>query len=406
MARTTKPRRTHGTLRVYLRTPDRGAAKWWVAIPGDQRKALGLGAEVAREEAYRVACERYATGALAGRGAGAVQGPPDASLTEILDAHDLERGPTLKPRSRTSVEYHFGAFVAAMLALKVERPSQITDALLSRWINERVEGGAQHATLNRALGAVRTALRWAAKRQPPLCALTPLDKRPNLSEVDRQPHPVIPSPDEWKRLVSELAADPFTGKRWDTDYQRAMHTANVRGVALLVGVAVHTGLRLDELRHLRGQDCDRDTIHVRAADGWSPKSWAERSIPVGAEVANAAREMVSWRVAAQGLNGAALALGEHWINDRIDAAWSRAKLPGEAPRMHDARRTFATEIVRAGQGLDVARQRLGHRDTGTTERYLGKYRSDAELTVPNVGVLGALAPSSGAAVIPLRRDRR
>lgn len=412
--RTPKPpkpqRRVRNALRPYLRVPDRGEPKWWVAVPGKGRKPLDLPATVSKEEAYRIACERFASGALHRGPSGAEESAPESTLTRIADLHDIERGPTLKPRSRASVNLHLEAFAFAMLALGVERPSQITDAILSEWINSRAKGGdkgrskagVENGTLNRAIGAVRTTLRWAAKREPPLCRLTPLDTRSNLSEIVRKPHPIVPSPDEWRALVGALATDPYPEDGHDTVFQKSAHASNARGVALLVGVAVHTGMRLDELRHLRESDCDRDTVHIRAHGDWSPKSWAERSIPVGPSAAEAAREMCRWRTQALGLNGAALAIGEHWITERIEAAWKRAKLPGDAPRMHDARRTFCTELVRAGQGLAVARDRLGHRDVATTERYVGRYRSDAECEVPDVGVLGVLArPANGATVITL-----
>lgn len=405
-----KPRRVRGALRVFLRTPDRGEPKWWVAVPKLGRRALDLVATVSREEAYRVACERYAAGHLARGDGGEAEGAPESTLRRIGDLYDTERGPTLKPRSRRSISLHFEAFTAAMTTLGVEYPSQLSDEVISRWVNTRVKGsdggkntkGVEHATLNRALGAIRTALRWAATREPPLCALTPLDKRRNLSEIDRKPHPTIPSPEEWRALVGALAEEPYSGRWGEAEQVLRLHAVNSRGVALLVGVAVHSGLRLDELRHLREDDCDRDVVHVRAHDGWSPKGWQERSIPVGAGAADAAREMARWRATAKGTNGIPLAIGEHWINERIDAAWKRAKLPGSPPRMHDARRTFCTELIRAGQGLAVARDRLGHRDVATTERYVGKYRSDAEQAVPDVGVLGILSKSAGPVPEPTK----
>jgi integrase len=174
---------------------------------------------------------------------------------------------------------------------------------------------------------------------------------------------------------------------------------------VLVAVAVSTGLRLDELRHLRPEDVAGERVEVRAHGAWSPKSWGERTIPVGPETRELARELAAWIASTpRGVNGIALDLGGHWIASGIDAAWARAGLPGEAPRMHDARRTYATESVRLGVTLDRVRGLLGHRDVSTTERYLGRYRSDAAEVAVDVGVSGALASGAERAkVLPMRR---
>ncbi len=73
--------------------------------------------------------------------------------------------------------------------------------------------------------------------------------------------------------------------------------------------------------------------------------------------------------------------------------------------MHDCRRTFATELVRHGQPLTIVRDRMGHADVETTERYLGRYRSDRDRVVPDMGVGVSLAAAGGAVVIPMRRTR-
>lgn len=398
MARTTSPRRVRNALRVYLRAHS-GGSWWWVNVPGQGRKALGLSDAVSQPEAYRLACERFAGGDLA---QGEVGAAPEATITRLIELYAEERRGAYKARSWHSIVLHLASWSEAMAEAGVTRPSQLTDAVLSAWITER-QKSADNATINRSLVAVRVCLAWAAARTPPLCAVTPMARRENLAEVDRTPHPLIPSPAEWRRVVGELAAEPFDG-RWDTPHQREIHAANARGVALLVAVAVQTGMRLDELRHIRAVDVHEGSVEVRAHGEWSPKGWAERSIPIPPGAADLARELVRWRDAAVGANGSRLVLGEHWINARLDGAWLRCAIAGDAPRMHDCRRTFATELVRAGQGLTIARERLGHRDVSTTERYLGRYRSDAAAVVPDFGV-GSVLTAPAADVIPLRRGR-
>jgi integrase len=243
--------------------------------------------------------------------------------------------------------------------------------------------------------------RWAASRRPPLCDAGALGAWRNLPEIARNRDPLIPSPAEWAQVVRELEREPSPR---DTAEGRARTAANARGVAVLVAVAVQTGLRVDELRHLRAEDIGADVVSVRAWGEWRPKNREERSVPVPPAVADLARELAAWRVRAVGLNGEKLALGGHWIEARITPAWERAGLPGEAPGMHDARRTFATEMSRRpGVSLRDVQRLLGHGDIATTQRYLGRYRSDADRPAVDMGLASVLSSSGAAPVLPLRR---
>ena len=73
--------------------------------------------------------------------------------------------------------------------------------------------------------------------------------------------------------------------------------------------------------------------------------------------------------------------------------------------MHDCRRTYATATHRAGVPIDRVRALLGHRDVQTTERYLGRYRSDETEVAVDVGVADVLSREP-AKVVPMRRERR
>jgi integrase len=75
----------------------------------------------------------------------------------------------------------------------------------------------------------------------------------------------------------------------------------------------------------------------------------------------------------------------------LHAALKAACLATKVPRfgLHDLRRAFATQAVRAGVPLTVVRDWLGHRLVATTERYVGRYRSDGDLVAPTPAGLGA-----------------
>lgn len=391
----------HGVLRVYVR-----GSSWWASVPGVGRVALGLAAEVPKAEALAHAARRHGTGGLAARGAGAT---PDEGLAVIVATFAAEYGQRYKPRARHAAMLRLAAWVEWCAAHGVVRASQVTSERLAAWTSALSasgrSGARSNATVNRAIVAVRVCLRWAAARTPPLCAPTAAERLRPLREVDRRPHPLVPSPEEWRRVVVALEGDPVP-RSCVTETTRTWHRANARGAALLVAVAVSTGLRLDELRHLRPEDVAGERVEVRASGEWSPKSWAERTIPVGPETRALARELVAWMTSRpKARNGLRLVVGDGWIADALDRAWTAAGLPGEAPRMHDARRTYATEMVRRGVTLDRVRALLGHRDVQTTERYLGRYRSDATEVAVDVGVADVLSREP-AKVLEMRRERR
>lgn len=398
-------RRPPGTLRVYPRTFASGERWWWVAAPAIGRKALDLRCDaVDYDEAYRIACERHGAGTLA---AGGARHETEEPLAEVVKRYLAEEGPRWKPRSRNSFRGLLVAFAETMSEDGIALASSVTSEALSSYIEER-QDDVENATINRTLMAVRRMVQWARARSPALLpAPVYLESIKALKEVVREASPLIPSPQEWSLVVSRLASEQYLPHLTQTDHALEHHARNSRGVALLVATAVQTGMRIDELRHLRADDIGADEVRVKAWGGWSPKSRRERTIPVPTSTAQLAREFAAWRESARGIRGAGtgggrLGLGSHWINERLDAAWSRTEVGGVAPRMHDARRTFATELVRAGQPLTIVRDRMGHADVETTERYLGRYRSDRDRVVPDMGVGDSLLSAGVAPVIALR----
>lgn len=399
----TKRRRAPAhTLRVY----DRGGT-WWVYVPergrGRERLSLGLAvADVPQAEAYRVAAARFGAGALAARPAeGRCEGLADLAARYIAAHRDR-----WAPRQRDNAVYRLDALLTALATQGVRTITAITDDVLERWVREerarpaRGGGTITAATINRTIQVARAMARWASSRRPPLCDAGALGAWKNLPEIARNRDPLIPSPAEWAQVVRELEREPSPR---DTAEGRARTAANARGAALLVAVAVQTGLRVDELRHLRSEDVGADVVRVRAWGEWRPKDREERDVAVPPAVAELAREFAAWRARAVGLNGDRLALGGHWIEARLSAAWQRTGLPGDAPGMHDARRTFATEMSRRpGVSLRDVQRLLGHGDLETTQRYLGRYRSDAERPAVDMG-LAAVLSGAAAPVVPLRR---
>lgn len=379
--------------------------QWWVQVPGVGRRSLGVPVEgTSKDEAYRLAAQRFGAGSLDPKAALAAR---EADLGELAKRYTAESRHRWSQRQADNVAYRLGAFVAHV---GVARIDQITAATLAAYVEGRrrawaaAHKGAQlsDAAVNRTIQTVRAMARWAVKREPPLCDAGALAAWKNLSEVARNRDPLIPSPAEWMRAVREIEREPSPRPN-----ARAVERtrANARGLACFVAVAVQTGLRFDELRHLRPVDIGDDVVRVQARDGWRPKDREERDVPVPASVAVLAREMIAWRDQAVGLNSKRLALGDHWVIDRLATAWARAGLPGEPPGMHDCRRTFATEMSRTpGVSIRDVQRLLGHADLTTTERYLGRYRSDAARPALDLG-FAAMLSAPAAEVIPLRPRR-
>ncbi len=392
-------RRKRGVLHPFPR-----GNQWWVQVPGVGRRSLGVPVDgTSKEEAYRLAAQRFAAGALDHKAALAARETDLAALAKLYVTENAHRW---SARHAANVSYRLGAFVTT---IGVDRIDQITAATLATYAASRPathakknpkRGALTDAAINRTVQIARAMARWAAKRSPPLCELGALATWKNLKEIARNRDPLIPSPAEWSQVVRAIESTPDrVGPKI-----AARVRANARGLAIFVALAVQTGLRFDELRHLRAVDVGEDVVRVQAYDGWRPKDREERDVPVPASVAGLAREMIAWRDVARGINGKRLVLGDHWVIERLAAAWTRAGLPGDPPGMHDCRRTFATEMSRTpGVSIRDVQRLLGHADLTTTQRYLGRYRSDAARPALDLGFAAMLARPDLAAVIPLRR---
>lgn len=253
------------------------------------------------------------------------------------------------------------AFAEWCLARAVTSPADLTSKVVAAWRAERLKA-VSAATVNRDEDVVRKAFRWASKQSPPLCApVEALVTRERLRESKREPLQIVPSPAEAEQIALAFGEDESTA--W---------------LGLAVRVAVATGLRREELSRLRLEDVSDTWVrvypeHGAAAEAWTGKSHRERRVPVPRETAELAREWVRVR-------------GDRVLADsttrRLHAAARRAGLTVRG--WHDFRRTFATACERSGAPLPHVQRWLGHELLATTQRYLGRYRSDDALSAPVV----------------------
>lgn len=249
----------------------------------------------------------------------------------------------------------------ALEELGATYPADITPEVLDRWMTAR-QAVVSRATINRDLRSLKVCLEWAAERGH--CAVcVPVRDRPALREPTREDHRIVPSPDEVARILDATPA-----------HQRP-------ALSVLYG----TGIRVEELLRLAVGCLHDGRLWIEPergpADTAEPgKSYRSRAIPAAPAVEAQVTAYLAGKAAGRGRSGRT-GLSKHALTAAMHAAAARAGVPRTAG-LHDLRRGFATECVRSGVPLTVVRDWLGHRLVATTERYVGRYRSDAGWSPP------------------------
>ncbi|MDE2291477.1 MAG: tyrosine-type recombinase/integrase, partial [Elusimicrobia bacterium] len=145
---------------------------------------------------------------------------------------------------------HFTDFIA------VDKLSAVTASRLEAYKTHRREQGAKPSTLNRELNTIKAmfnkAVAWNALAHDPAKSVR------KFKETRRKV----------RFLSKEEVAALLQGadERWRP----------------LIEVLLHTGFRRDELVHLAWEDVDLDNavVSVQAKDGWHPKDYETRHIPM------------------------------------------------------------------------------------------------------------------------------
>lgn len=381
--------------------------RWWAYLPpnavGERpvRRSLGT--------TDRRAAERALAELVTGRrdpGSKASDAAREASLADLVEKYlDAPHGWTA--RSEGSIEARVTAWLDWCARHGITHASQIKGDDAQRWVADRLAAPTKHATINRDLGVIQRCLRWAAHPDRGLCAETPFARLTPLREDRRERAPLIPSPAEVQRVVQAIEArygerptvrrGPTKPSKVRTRVDRYDPGPEARLAALYVACSLATGARISELIALEARQ-------VHGGETWivpPGKGHAERSLPVGVEGARALVELAAIVRATKARNGRPLRISERWALDLLGWACGAAGVARFRP--HDLRRTFATECRRSGLPITIVRDLMGHKDTQTTERYLGRYREDAEARVPVPAALRDLVSPRAANVVPLRR---
>jgi integrase/recombinase XerD len=145
------------------------------------------------------------------------------------------------------------------------------------------------------------------------------------------------------------------------EIDRFLRAEKHAGYRALFRVAVGTGLRDDELRHMDASDIRPPHIIVTPKPGWTTKGHRHRSIPATKATLAAARAFVKARDD--------MSLEAKTVWNRVQAARVAAGIKKHFS-LHDLRRAYASHALASGYRLEQISQWLGHADLTTTQRYL------------------------------------
>lgn len=164
-------------------------------------------------------------------------------------------------------------------------------------------------------------------------------------------------PRKYVKTIPEFPwqADDEGRIRWLSDAEEAalMRLLDER-IAVLVKVAIETGMRRGELLELEKKNVEYSQVHI-----WKSKNKKARSVPISRET----HDHIMWL----------LDVGLPTVH-QIRYAWYKARktlrLEGDPWfTFHVCRHTCATRLVQANVNLRVVQKWLGHKSIKTTERY-------------------------------------
>lgn len=261
---------------------------------------------------------------------------PETTLTfdDVLLAFLLDQGAAKSAvRDRAGLLHLYPAFTG-------RRWCEIGALEVRRYIRVRQRAGAAASTINKEIGLLSRAARWAGV--------------------------------EFGQALENPAAglklrEPEGRVRWLTQRQAAALVAaagrlgpRAGHLPELITLALHTGMRKGELLGLEWARVD-ETQHLVYLEAQHTKSARRRSIPLNG-LAWAALER------RRALGAGPLVFGG--VKDVKRSFAHACQLAGITNfRFHDLRHTFASWLVQAGVPLPEVRDLLGHASIEMTERY-------------------------------------
>lgn len=251
------------------------------------------------------------------------------------------------------------------------RLAEVTPQLLAEW-TAFLRPRYKPATVNRHVGAVKAMMRKAEE----------------WGYLPRQ---------EWNR-VRRLRQARGRLLYWTVEQAAHLLERCTGSFLTMAHLGLGAGLRREEMYWLSWEDVDlrRGTLHVCAKEGWNPKDYEDRVIPLSPEL-HAYLTRLSREARGRWVLGAERpTLGT--MSGYFRRLVRKAHLKGS---LHTARHTFASHAVMAGVPLKVVSEWLGHADIGTTMIYAHVI---PELSDPMIGRLPRFGGASVATSVATRPE--
>lgn len=227
--------------------------------------------------------------------------------------------------------------------IQADKLSAVTPAKLEAYKVHRREGGAKLTTVNRELNTIKAmfnkAVAWGSLAQNPAKSV----------QKFREP----------RRQVRYLSKEEV----------RAILKAADERLRPILEVFLHTGLRRDELIHLSWADIDfkNRALSVQAKDGWHPKDYEARHIPLTPRLKEVLGELPRKGDGPIFTNGSGNPLNGIVLSRTFRVLLRRSGIKHAS--IHTLRHTFASHLIMSGADLYTVQKLLGHSSIKTTEIY-------------------------------------
>ncbi|MBI2070953.1 MAG: tyrosine-type recombinase/integrase [Elusimicrobia bacterium] len=227
--------------------------------------------------------------------------------------------------------------------IQVDRLSAVTVAKVEAYKTFRQNAGMKPSSVNRELVTIKA-----------LCS-----KAVAWGYLAKSPGQTVKKFKEPKRQVRYFTKEEI----------QKFVAAAPRRLAAIVQTLAYTGLRRDELIHLTWDDVDlkKKLLAVQAKDGWQPKDYEVRHIPLN--------ETLIKVIQALPKNASPYLFpnekGESLIGNNLSRDFRRLarSVGAKHSSVHTLRHTFASHLVMQGVDLYTVQKLLGHSSIKTTEIY-------------------------------------
>ncbi len=227
--------------------------------------------------------------------------------------------------------------------MQVDKVGAITASRLEAYKTHRREQGTMVSTINRELNTIKAmlnkAVAWGALSESP------------AKSVQKFKEP--------RRKVRYLTTD---------EIKVALKASNDR-LRPILETFLHTGLRRDELIHLAWTDIDfkNKLLSVQSKDGWNPKDYEVRHIPMTAHLVRLLQGFPKRDGTFIFRNGGGNKLDGNVLSRDFRVVFRGCGIKNVS--VHTLRHTFASHLVMNGADIYTVQKLLGHSSIKTTEIY-------------------------------------